>query len=218
MIVLIAHTKGGVGKTLLASNLAALFVHQGVDLMLVDADHQGTASAWCELRRQSHPEVRPIRCCQLRGKLHRSLPELEERFELLLVDAGGYDSVELRSSLLVADLHLLPLPPAAYALWALDDLEPLREQAAMTNTGLSTLAVLNRAQRHYLVRDAEDARGYLEERGLSLARTVVHERRVFRRSESEGLAVPELRPRDAAGSYEIQQLFRELCDAISDET
>ena len=114
MVILTAHTKGGVGKTILSVNLAGLFARDGADLLLVDADRQGTAAAWCELRKQSHPERPAIPCAVLGGKLHQSIPELESRYELILVDAGGYDSVELRSALLVADLHLLPLPPATY--------------------------------------------------------------------------------------------------------
>lgn len=98
----------------------------------------------------------------------------------------------------------------------LDDLEPLQDQASLTNTGLSTLAVLNRAQSHYRVSDAEHARQYLVERGMTLAQTVLHERRVFRRSESEGRAVPELRPRDVAGESEMLRLYREVRDAISE--
>jgi Mrp family chromosome partitioning ATPase len=46
MIVAILGEKGGTGKTTLAVNLAGLRATEGRDVLLLDADRQGSASYW----------------------------------------------------------------------------------------------------------------------------------------------------------------------------
>ena len=50
MILAVGNTKGGVGKTTLAVNLAVARALAGRDLLLVDGDEQGTALTFTELR------------------------------------------------------------------------------------------------------------------------------------------------------------------------
>src|SRR3546814_5468197 len=50
MILAVGNTKGGVGKTTLAVNLAVARALAGRDLLLLDGDEQGTALTFTELR------------------------------------------------------------------------------------------------------------------------------------------------------------------------
>ena len=50
MIVTVGNTKGGVGKTTIAVNLAILRTGLGRDVLLVDGDEQGSASLFSQLR------------------------------------------------------------------------------------------------------------------------------------------------------------------------
>ena len=50
MIILIGGEKGGTGKTTVATNLAAIRASRGHDVLLVDTDKQGSASAWSDIR------------------------------------------------------------------------------------------------------------------------------------------------------------------------
>src|SRR3546814_14701550 len=50
MILAVGNTKGGVGKTTLAVNLAVARALAGRALLLVDGDEQGTALTFTELR------------------------------------------------------------------------------------------------------------------------------------------------------------------------
>jgi chromosome partitioning protein len=50
MILTVGNTKGGVGKTTLAVNLAIARTATGRDVLLIDGDEQGTASLFTELR------------------------------------------------------------------------------------------------------------------------------------------------------------------------
>ena len=48
--VLVASSKGGAGKTTLATNLAAHYALEGKRTVLIDADRQHSASRWSEKR------------------------------------------------------------------------------------------------------------------------------------------------------------------------
>ena len=50
MIVAIVAEKGGVGKTMIATNLAAMRASAGSRVLLIDADRQGSATFWTEFR------------------------------------------------------------------------------------------------------------------------------------------------------------------------
>lgn len=48
--ILVASSKGGCGKTTVATNLAAYFAQSGKNTVLVDADRQGSSMHWAERR------------------------------------------------------------------------------------------------------------------------------------------------------------------------
>ncbi|HQH27598.1 MAG TPA: AAA family ATPase, partial [Oligoflexia bacterium] len=50
MIITVGGTKGGGGKTTLATNLVVMRSLQSRDVLLIDADDQGTASSFTSLR------------------------------------------------------------------------------------------------------------------------------------------------------------------------
>lgn len=97
MLVLVANEKGGVGKTTIAVNLAAMCVLAGKETLLVDTDKQESASAWAGVRHEN--EVEPtVTCVAKTGKVGYDLAKLKEKFDVVIVDAGGRDSIEMRQA------------------------------------------------------------------------------------------------------------------------
>ena len=93
MIILIGGEKGGTGKTTIAINLATLHALNGKDILLVDTDKQGSANSWAESRDEEQQLPR-ITCIQKFGKnLARDIKDLEPRYEDIIIDAGGRDSM-----------------------------------------------------------------------------------------------------------------------------
>ena len=58
--VVVASSKGGVGKTTLATHLAAQSALSGRRTVLVDADPQGSSTRWCERRAELESAVLPV--------------------------------------------------------------------------------------------------------------------------------------------------------------
>ena len=126
MIVLFGHSKGGVGKSTLAVNLAVHQASEGLDVAIVDTDRQGSVAAWSAVRDEEGITPR-IPCVQVFGKVHRELEDLEQRYGFLIVDAGGRDSAELRTAMGIADILLMPLQPSQADVWVTEDIVQVLE-------------------------------------------------------------------------------------------
>ena len=57
MILATTNQKGGTGKSLIATNVAACFARDGFDVLLIDADPQHTALDWKADRPEALPPV-----------------------------------------------------------------------------------------------------------------------------------------------------------------
>ena len=209
MIVLLGHSKGGVGKSTLAVNLAVHQASEGLDVAIVDTDRQGSAAAWSAVRDEEGITPR-IPCVQVFGKVHRELEDLKQRYGFLIVDAGGRDSAELRTAMGIADILLIPLQPSQADVWATEDVVQVLEQARSFNPDIHAMAVLNRCPTHPLVRETKESRSYLEAAGIELANVVIRDRISFRRSFGEGRGVSELQPLDQKSMLELRALWKEV--------
>jgi chromosome partitioning protein len=106
--VLVASSKGGVGKTTLSTNLAAHFANDGKRTVLVDADRQGSARNWAEKRAHLDTAVLPVD--GTRRDWDRKVPGDAQH---VVVDASaGAHGPELVHFLDVADAVVVPVLPS----------------------------------------------------------------------------------------------------------
>lgn len=156
MIVAVLGEKGGTGKTTLATNLAGMRAAAGRQVLLVDADRQGSASYWAEQRRTTaHPAVT---CLQKFGRaLARDLRALAPRYEDVIVDVAAGDSPDLEDVLRMAERVLIPVQPAGLDVWTLGLLDDRVAEAQAVNPSLTAFVVLNRASPNPRDRDTHDA-------------------------------------------------------------
>ncbi|MFS8136728.1 MAG: AAA family ATPase [Thermomonas sp.] len=106
---LVACSKGGVGKTTIATHLAAESAVSGHNVVLVDADPQASATRWCQRRAGMASAVLPVDGS--RKSWPRHIPEGVQR---IIVDApAGAMGHELESFLDIADAVIVPIQPSA---------------------------------------------------------------------------------------------------------
>ena len=206
MIVLVGGEKGGTGKTTLATNLAALRAGSGRDVLLVDTDRQGSASFWSAVRDEAvREELAAVPCVQVFGKgVARQLADLAGRYDDVVVDAGGRDSVELRSAMVGAERLYVPVQASQFDVWTLEQMDELVSQAQAINPDLQAGVVINRASTHPRVREADEARELVSDfEHLGYTGVVVRDRIAYRRAASEGRAVAEAAEPDAKAVAEM---------------
>lgn len=209
MIVLVGGEKGGTGKTTLATNLAALRASAGHDVLLVDTDKQGSASFWATLRDDADPPPSPVPCVQVFGKgVTRQITDLAARYDDVIVDAGGRDSIELRAGLVAADRLFVPIQASQFDVWTLEQMDALVEQAQAINPDLEAAVVINRASTHPQLKETDEARALLEEfEHLAFSDVIVRDRVAYRRAASEGRGVAERTDPDPKATAEMEAWY-----------
>jgi chromosome partitioning protein len=114
--VLVASSKGGAGKTTIATNLAAHYAVEGKNTVLVDADRQGSSQRWAEKRAEMPNAV--LGLSGLRRDWARHVPEDAER--VVIDSAAGIRSGEVGEFLDHVDAVIVPILPSAIDLEAAD--------------------------------------------------------------------------------------------------
>lgn len=209
MILTIGNTKGGVGKTTLAVQLAIARTLRGRDVWLIDADRQGTATAAIATRAEAGRQP-GIACAQypdgptMRGQVQQQ----RSKFQDIIIDAGGRDSTALRAALVLSDVLLVPFAPRSYDVWALDDMATLVDEARSVRDGLRALAVLNMADPGERSTDNIDAAAAVADvTQFEYVAAPVRRRKAFANASGGGLAVTELSPKDPKACAELDALF-----------
>ena len=210
MIVLIGTEKGGTGKTTLATNLAAMRASEGHDVLLLDTDTQGSATYWSRIRDDA--KIEPgVYCTQKFGQVDNEVSKFTKKFNDIIIDAGGRDSEELRSSMLVADIVCIPLQPSQFDVWTLSPMETMVKKAKILNPKLKAFILLNRASPNPSVSEAEEAKEIISDlEHLGLSQAIIRDRIAFRKAARDGLAVPEMQPADPKAVSEIQGIYKEI--------
>lgn len=211
MIVLIGGEKGGTGKTTLATNLAAMRALAGFDVLLIDSDPQGSANFWTQNRDEL--EIQPrVACVQKLGKgLAMEIKDLAKRYQDIIVDAGGRDSVELRSALVVVNKVYIPIQPSQFDVWTLTAMNNLVETAQGFNPMLQAKVIICRASTNPSVQESEETRKLLADfPNLESLALIIKDRIAYRKAAKEGVAVTELKPKEIKASDEMTVLYNEI--------
>ncbi len=210
MIVAVAGEKGGCGKTSLAVHLSGWRACADRDVMLVDADRQGSASLWVESRIERQlPAPSTVR--QFDAGLRRAVRDLARRYEDVVVDIGSGDGAAIEAVMREANVVIVPVQPNGMDVWTIELLDDLACDARDLNEELKVCSVINRASTHHASRDLRAAQQELRRfREVAHSELVIRERTSIRRAVPAGLLIDEYRPVDPKGIAELRAVFEHV--------
>lgn len=144
--VLVASSKGGCGKSTIATQLAAWAAVSGRCTVLVDLDPQASSLHWCE--RRALTTAAPV--LGLHGEDGRWQRRVPADTEWLLFDApAGSQPATLKTVIERVDALLVPVLPSAFDLEATAGfLDRLSTHKRLADRSLSVGLVANRVRAH----------------------------------------------------------------------
>lgn len=200
MIINIAHTKGGVGKTAIATNLSIAFAAP-----ILDLDIQQSSNRFFQIREEEGLNTLPV--------YNHLTNELIDRYKSnpkhhLIIDSGGMDNDIIRNGLEVADLIITPVSLSQVEIFGLEDFNDLLNSSDIIQR-TKTFVLLNnvnlRAKKEIVM-----ARDLIEgEFDFKLLATMLGSRKSYKEAYSLGRNTVELSPSSPAGQ-EIISLTNEL--------
>jgi chromosome partitioning protein len=183
--VLIANSKGGSGKTTLATNLAGYLASCGRRVVLCDLDRQQSALGWLKRRSKKLPRIQGID-----GRNQRSE---NNGAEWTVIDSpAGLHGEKLTEAIKQADWVIVPMQPSAFDIGATGDfLDALREEKAVRKERAFVAMVGTRV--NVRARSLNTLNTFLQDTGFP-ALTCLRNAQVYVQAAEQGTSLFDLRP------------------------
>ncbi len=153
--ILVINSKGGCGKTTLATNLASYFATQDLSTALLDFDPQGSSIRWLSQRAKSGKTIYGVHVASRKNNtgLTRSFQmRVPPETERMIIDApAGITGNELRDLIHLVDTIIVPVLPSSIDIHAVTRfIEELLVMGKVRQMGLNVAVVANRAKKNTL--------------------------------------------------------------------
>lgn len=210
MIVVVANSKGGVGKSTVAVHLAAWLKRHGRSVALADCDAQQSSSEWCK---EALPDLPAVRLTTP-DEIIEQLPHLDREHEFVIADGPGSNVDTSRTLLLVAHLALVPCKASMLEVRALEQATRFIRQAHQVRGGQpKAVIILSMVGRRY--RLTQDMRAAAAALHLPLADTPLVLRQVYADAPGQSAVVGGMGPRAKEAAAEVDALFGELFPEVA---
>ena len=220
-IVAFVNQKGGVGKSTLTTNVAAILGAK-YNVLLLDTDSQGSSEDWGVARINKLLTENKLRgfSKHYRGikkatEVSTDLEEIAASYDILIVDTPGRNELVSLGVIAAANLVVIPLTPGNFGFWSSEVTQELIQKVAVARpTDFAARLLLNmRDKRKKISKEAETLLKDLE---IPVMRASVGYRNIFEAS-SDGLSVLEITARtesDREGQREMKELVTEIEEVL----
>lgn len=191
--ILVAQTKGGVGKTTTVIAIASYFVSQGMRVALVDTDPSGNATQWSESFGRVQAIHEPVMDIAAWRALVWSLPA-----DLAVIDTPPRMDRNLGATVALSDLVLVPVGISDWEQQGAADVAAIATAAnAARPVPLRIALVPTRVDLR--LREGKTLIGDLEQLGLPVA-PELGQRILHARAATEGVSLLEAAPWSSAAN------------------
>jgi len=210
VIISFINQKGGVGKTTIAINVAAALANQSYKVLLIDADKQGSASAWTGLRDDTPFQVVSL----ARDNMAKDALKLAIDFDYTVIDAPPHAETVARSCIIASDMVILPIEPSGLSTWASDLTVQQIQQARDLKETLKCGFVVSRKIGKTVI--GREVRQMVEASGLHVFDADIENRVAFAESITMGRTIFEWAASSKA-AREIEILTKEIINYGQEE-
>jgi chromosome partitioning protein len=210
MMIVLANTKGGVGKSTLAVHVAVWLHDQGCKSALLDTDKQRSSSQWVA---EAEPGI-TVHTADSPEKCLSDARRLLQGHDFLVGDGpGGLDDLS-RALLILADLALFPISPSILDLRSVTQATTILRFAQGINNGRPDgQLILNKMRKRDTI--SRELRAAATNLGVGVAQGIVRDLQAFRDAAQQGSVVGRMGKKTAGAAAEIDALCRELLsDAV----
>jgi chromosome partitioning protein len=190
--------------------LAGALSKRSNQVLVVDADPQGTATRWAASADDEKPfPAAVVGLSAANNKVHREVRKFINNYDYIIIDCPpAADSPVPQSALLIADLALVPIIPSPLDMWAAIGIREVIGTVADLNEDLRARLVINQCQPNTTL--AQEALEVLPEFGIDLCDTYIRQRQVYRQSAVFGQTVHDFGSKAAAATEEVEALTDEV--------
>jgi len=208
MIITIAHTKGGVGKSLIAFHLAV-----ALNAAVVDLDFQRTIIINNEMRKNNGKE--PIAVLQTKSledlitlRDHNQNTKNTKKEKTFIIDVGGFDSDVNRIAIAIADLIIVPANDKTNDIIGLHQFKDIIEQIeSSTKIELKPKLLINNVSA--TTKDFISLNTFIKQNpNFSLLKSTLRSRADYYKTLETGTGITELK--DSKAKKEFKKLIKEI--------
>lgn len=211
-IITICNQKGGAGKTTVTLNLAGTLGLRGHKVLAVDGDQQSSLVEIAALA--DSDAVLPANVVSLwkaGRKIHQEVKKFSGQFDYILVDCPpAADSPIAQSTLLIADIAIIPFIPAIIDSMAATRIRDAIETAQLSNPELKGYLLLNKVEQNWTI--TKDVMQMLSDFNMNMFGTKLSTRAAYAESPGIGNSVHKLKGR----KEKIEPAIVEI-DRLTDE-
>ncbi|BDY13972.1 ParA family protein [Hydrogenimonas cancrithermarum] len=206
MIITVAHTKGGVGKSLIAWNLAI-----ALGAKVIDLDFQQTLLFANAIREQNGLKPIDVQQIETLEDFFRFYENQNEKSRVV-IDVGGFDSDLTRMALYVADIVLTPASERLTELAGLMKFDEIVTQVSQNvDVEITSHVVVNNVSPN--AKDFSIIEAFVEEKNnFRLLNSILHQRADYYKSLAEGKSVMELK--NSKAKKEFKAFVKEIKKVI----
>lgn len=213
--VAVVNSKGGSGKTTLATNLASYYCSQNLKTALIDYDSQGSSSFWCSRRPESLNQIQVIAAYKQATQVTRNWFLRPERStECMIIDSpSGLDITQFKQTLSECDAVIIPVLPSIIDIHAVAHfIADILLQGKLKREQGRIAVVANRARKNTLVYQRLEA--FLNSLGIPFIATL-RDTQEYNKACESGVGIFEMKrpnPKDIESWQPILAWLRQ-CEA-----